>query len=395
MRIIFILNSLYPNGKASSARVREYGKGFVHNGVETLVLMPQPRIPYNDKKINPNSGVDGNGVKFRCMAGNSRRNRFLPIRIILDFWGKLFTLFWLLFNINKEDRVILYEGNSYWFKMVIAICKMRHVCVGMELNELPFGTKTETKETIKNREYMLKNIFHKFDFFLCISQSLYDLAKKHSPKAITIKVPIMSEGDLEGDEFIEKMPPYIFHSGSLYEQKDGICDMLRAFGISSHNSSCKELQYYLTGNLDDSPHRNELKQIIKDYEIEDKVHFLGYLDLPILRKFQKNALMTIINKYDTQQNQYCFSTKLSEYLSFSIPVITTNVGEANYYLQDGVNAYITEPHNPELIAERIIHIMRNPQEAIEIGKEGYKLTQKEFNCIYQTKNIIEQLRIKF
>lgn len=386
------MNNMYPNGKASSARVREYSKGFIKNGVETIVLMPQPRIPYNQKKINPDNGIDSNGVKFRNMSGKSQRSKYLPIRLLLDVYGKTMTLLWLLFNLKKDDCVILYEGSNRWFKKVISVCKIRKVKIGMELNELPFGVTTETKETIKNREYMLKNIFHKFDFFLCISQPLCDLAKAHSPNATVIKVPIISEGDLEGEDFSGEKPQYIFHSGTLYEQKDGVCGMLRAFGIASSNNSCKDIKYFLTGNLKNSPHSNELKQIIKEYNIEDKVHFLGYLDLPTLRKYQKNALMTIINKYNTQQNQYCFSTKLSEYLSFSIPVITTTVGEANFYLKDGVNAYIVEPHKPELIAEKIIHIANNIQEAKEIGKEGYKLTLKEFNCIYQTEKVIRILK---
>lgn len=392
MRIIFILDNIYPNGRASTARVREYGKGFVKNGIETIVLMPLPRILQKAKKINPNKGIDEFGVKFRNMSGNSKRSKYLPIRLFLDAYGEIMTLMWLLFNLKKDDCVILYEGSNSWFKKVISVCKMRKAKIGMELNELPHGTSTETPKTIKKREYMLKNIFHRFDFFLCISQPLCDLAKKHSHNATIIKVPIISEGDLEGDDFSGEKPKYIFHSGTLYEQKDGICGMLRAFGIASSDACCKELQYFLTGNLENSPHTKELEQIIEEYNISDKVHFLGYLDMPTLRKYQKNALMTIINKYDTQQNQYCFSTKLSEYLSFSIPVITTTVGEANFYLKDGVNAYIVEPHKPELIAEKILKIVNNPDDAIKIGKEGYKLTLQEFNCIYQTKNIIEQLR---
>lgn len=216
------------------------------------------------------------------------------------------------------------------------------------------------------------------------------MAKKYSPRAKAIKVPIMSEGDLNGDDFTEEMPPYIFHSGTLYEQKDGICGMLRAFGIACKNNECK-LHYYLTGELKDSPHSKELERIISEYDIKDRVHFLGYIDAVTLRKYQKNATMAIINKYDTQQNRFCFSTKLSEYLSFSTPVITTTVGEANNYLKDGVNAYVVETHKPELIAEKITHIINNPNEAHRIGKEGYKLTQKEFSCLYQTKRIINQL----
>lgn len=102
--------------------------------------------------------------------------------------------------------------------------------------------------------------------------------------------------------------------------------------------------------------------------------------------------MMIYNKYDTQQNRYCFSTKLSEYLSFSRPVITTTIGEANNYLKDGVNAFIVEPHKPELIADKIVYAFSHPEEAEKMGKEGYKLTKKEFNCVYQAKRIIDNLK---
>ena len=71
--------------------------------------------------------------------------------------------------------------------------------------------------------------------------------------------------------------------------------------------------------------------------------------------------MVIYNKYDTQQNSYCFSTKLSEYLSFSRPVITTTIGEANNYFKDGVNAFIVEPHKPELIADKIVYACSHPK----------------------------------
>lgn len=204
----------------------------------------------------------------------------------------------------------------------------------------------------------------------------------------------MVEGQLEGEDFPEQRVPYIFHSGTLYEQKDGICGMLEAFGMA-----CQKLQasieYILTGNLEASPHVEELKVIIKKYGIEDKVKFIGYLDLPTLRKYQKNCFLTIINKYDTQQNRYCFSTKLSEYLSFSRPVITTTVGEANNYLKDGANAFIVEPHKPELLADKIVYAVNHPLETSAIGREGHKLTVKEFDCVYQTKRIVKLLSNRF
>lgn len=392
MRIIFILDNLYPNGRASSARVREYGKGFVANGAETLVWMPAPRQPYTESGVlNPHQrGVDENGVKYEYISGSSKRNKNIFVRQMQDFYGYTFTLFRILTKCHKGDYIVIYEGSTLWHKLCVKVSHLIGAKCGLELNELPYGVSLETEKTKKDRKVMLEKIFPKLDFILAISDSLFQMAEEYAPQAKIIKVPIMVEGQLEGANFPEQTIPYIFHSGSLFEQKDGICGMLEAFGIAC-NKLDTPIEYILTGKLEDSPHAGELKKIIDKYGIVDRVKFIGYLDLPTLRKYQKNCFLTIINKYDTQQNRYCFSTKLSEYLSFSRPVITTTVGEANNYLKDGVNAFIVEPHKPELIAEKIVYAIMHPKETETIGVEGHKLTMREFSCDYQTKRILDNI----
>lgn len=395
MRIIFILDNLYPNGRASASRVREYGKGFILNDAETKVWLPVPRQSYTDKDImNPHAkGIDENGVEYEYISGTSKRNRNVLIRKLQDIYGYSATLLRILLKCRKDDYVILYEGSPIWFKSCLKAVHFVGAKCGVELNELPYGTGKETEKTKAKRKIMLEKIFPKLDFVLAISESLFQMAKKYAPQAKIIKVPIMVEGQLEGAAFSEQKIPYIFHSGSLFEQKDGICGMLEAFGMACQQINTP-IEYILTGDLEQSPHAKVLKQIIKKYGIENKVRFVGYLDLPTLRKYQKNCFLTIINKYDTQQNRYCFSTKLSEYLSFSRPVITTTVGEANNYLKNGVNAFIVEPHKPELIAEKIVYAVNYPKKAEEIGQEGHKLTEKEFDCEYQTKRILQFINAK-
>lgn len=392
MRIIFILDNMYPNGKASTARVREYGKGFVTNGVKVDVWLPIPRQPYQESGlINPKvEGVDEYGVAYKYISGASKRNKNFFIRKVRDLYGYAFTLLRILSKCHKGDYVVVYEGGPLWHDLCIKAAHLVGAKCGIELNELPFGTGKETEKSKKNRKVMLEKIFPKLDFIWAISDALYEMAHKYAFKANIIKVPIMVEGQLVGDDLPEQQVPYIFHSGSLFEQKDGVCGMLEAFGIACQKLQCP-LEYIFTGSLEKSPHVEELKEIIQKYGIGDRVRFLGYLDLPTLRKYQKNCFLTIINKYDTQQNRYCFSTKLSEYLSFSRPVLTTTVGEANNYLKDGVNAFIVSPHKPELIADKIVYAINHPIEAKAIGCEGHKLTEKEFDCVYQTKRIIKAL----
>lgn len=393
-RIIFVLDNLYPNGQASAARVRSYGKGFITNGINVEVLLPVPRQRYSSQYLNPKSkGIDRNGVSFRYMAGTSMRSKNIFIRKLKDFYGYSLTLFYILTHCKKDDYIIIYEGSLVWHKLCVATSHLIGAEVGIELNELPYGTGAETNRTKRKRNIMLTKIFPKLDFIFAISESLKELGEKYAPQAKVIKVPIMTEGNLYSGDIKSPHIPYLFHSGTLHEQKDGICGMLEAFGIACQHIK-QPIEYILTGNIDDSPHAKELKHIIEKYNIKDKVKFVGFLDIKTLRTYQKDCFLTIINKYDTQQNRYCFSTKLSEYLYFSRPVITTTVGEANYYLKDSINAFIVEPHNPQAIANKIIYAFEHPDIATKIGQEAHKLVNKEFNCIYQTKRIIDILKYK-
>ena len=70
------------------------------------------------------------------------------------------------------------------------------------------------------------------------------------------------------------------------------------------------------------------------------------------------------------------------------PVIATKVGEINNWLEDGISGYMVEPHRPELIAEKIIEAVENPERNHKIGLAGQKVALENFN------NIIQGQRLK-
>ena len=120
----------------------------------------------------------------------------------------------------------------------------------------------------------------------------------------------------------------------------------------------KNIKFISTGYLEKSPDKEKIYRIIDKYNLKDSVKFMGYLDNETLRRYQKYCLAVIINKYPTLQNKYCFATKTGEYLAFARPIIITNVGEAMNFLKNDESAYIIEPNDPALIAEKIIHIFK-------------------------------------
>lgn len=258
------------------------------------------------------------------------------------------------------------------------------------MNELPFVFGEQTDATIKKRNIFFKSIFKKFDAHIVISDTLYEISKEHTNAPI-LKVPIIIDPEIANsikDETNPESVPFIFHSGTLTERKDGICGMLEAFGIAKKGMA-KNTMFISTGYLEKSPDKEKIDKIIDKYNLRESVKFMGYLDNETLRRYQKYCSAVIINKYPTLQNKFCFATKTGEFLIFKRPIIMTKVGEAMNFLKDNDNAYIIEPNDPTLIAEKIVHIFNNKAEAERIGSNGYKLAEKEFNFRYQTKQMLD------
>lgn len=389
MKVHFILQNPYPYGAAMTFRAFCYAKGIIKNGVECEIVVPQP-YDYPDKIVN----IENKGIyketSFHYSTTNTVRSRSFIKRRIDDLWGYIKTYIYLLRKTKKQDIVIISRNSHFFTMFLFIICKIRSLHLVKELNEYPYITSREKPEKIlKKQKRFFEKVLPRFDGIMTISDTLMDVVEKYSEKP-KIKVPIIVDKDIP-DAIIDDVPPidskYIFHSGTLYEEKDGICGIIKAFGMAKPHIDT-DTKLIFTGNLDKSPNKKEIEEIISEYHLEDSVIFKGYMPFSKLRQYQKYCTLVIINKYPTKQNKYCFATKTGEYLLFSRPIIMTNVGEAMNYLKDGENAYIVEPHRPEMIAEKIVDIFNNPEKAKEIGNRGHLLTEKEFDNIYQGKRLV-------
>ena len=133
------------------------------------------------------------------------------------------------------------------------------------------------------------------------------------------------------------------------------------------------------------------KKLIEQYHLEDMVKFTGFISEDELKDYLSKSSLVIINKYPTRQNNYCFSTKLGEYLAAAKPVIMTNVGEAMNWLKNGVSAYIIEPYDVDTLSDAIENILTNPEKARGIGLAGRGVCQRSFDYRNWSKPLVDFL----
>lgn len=382
MTVYLITKGHFPNGMASTNRIKCFAKAILSQGLTCRVLVYTRTEVYGKKPKNTiGKGVFEN-IPFQYMGGTPLRGSNPIIRKYHDTTDKIKLLIYLHKHLNKKDIVISFIGrDAKYVNQLIKITHRKGAKFVREICELPYGTGTESNYTIEKRDYVLKNLIPQCDGIISISDALTSLCTPYKSKDCPIiKIPILVDYDhyYMEDRSTETDIPYIFHSGTLYEQKDGILGMLEAFGKATQTLK-KNIHFISTGTPNKSPHHLDIERIIKKYQLEDKVTFTGYLNNEQLKDYLSKASLTIINKYPNQQNTYCFSTKLGEYLAAGKPVIITNVGEAMNWLNDGESAYIIEPNDTDLLARTIINAIENPEKRKTIGSNGQNVCMKSFD----------------
>lgn len=381
MKVYIITKEPFPNGMAATNRIQCYAKAIISQGIECKVLIYTRTEVYGKKPKNIEGHGIIDGIPFQYIGGTSLRDPNILIRQFNDYTDKYKINKFLKTNLQEGDIVFGYNScNAYFLNSIIQTTHKKKSLFVRDLCELPYGTSTETKSTIKKRKFTLNKHIPLCDGIIAISDSLVNLAKQYTSQMRVIKIPIMVDFEQYCIEDKSECiyPPYIFHSGTLYEQKDGVLGMIEAFG-KAINKIDQPIKFILTGNLEASPHSEKIRELITTYHLKDRLIFTGYLSSTELKSYLSQASLVIINKYRTQQNEYCFSTKLSEYLAASKPTIITNVGEAMNWLVDNKNAYIVEPERSDLLAMKIVEAFSDSFKRRNIARNGKELCKTNFD----------------
>jgi len=390
MRLYIITREPFPEGLAATNRIKCYAKAFLSKGVECKVIV------YGRNNFSENILPEGitEGITYEYIGGSVHRMKGGLRANIQSLFLYIKLLVFLCSSLNSGDVVLGYNqmvGQLTW--LLIKVVHSRKAWYISELCELPYGTGSESAMTIMQRNYAYKKLFPQYDGIIAISEALVEEARMHCPTStVILKIPILVDYENYNipDKTLSANYPYIFHAGTLYEQKDGILGMIEAFGIA-HRQTKLPIHFVLTGSLDKSPHEEAIKAIISKYSIGDYVHFLGYISSEELREYLAKASLVIINKYPTQQNKYCFSTKLGEYMAAGKPLIITRVGEAMNWLTDGYDSMMVDPNDVSQLSDTILKAFSDITSLRIIGENAKKSCQCFFDYRNYSASLLEML----
>jgi trehalose synthase len=73
-----------------------------------------------------------------------------------------------------------------------------------------------------------------------------------------------------------------------------------------------------------------------------------------------------------------FCLAVTEALWKGTPVVASNVGGIPTQIEDGKNGYLLDPKDVGGFADRIVHLLKNPEEREALGKQGRATVRKKF-----------------
>lgn len=177
---------------------------------------------------------------------------------------------------------------------------------------------------------------------------------KRATKIITvsdsIKEYLKKYFDTDNIEVVRNIPSYT-HSGDydLFREKYNLSDNVRIClyqGLISKTRGvdlivkaalevCKKNSNIVFFFLGDGPYLDELKKLVIDSKLENKVYILGKIDQSELLKYTKSADIGIHAISNTCLNhEYCLPNKVFEYIHSYVVLVVTNLLELSKFVEE-------------------------------------------------------------
>lgn len=282
-------------------------------------------------------------------------------------------LYWMLFH--PEIKIVHVQGSvgaSFWRKAIfIYIAKFFHKKVVWHMHAGRFAV------FYQQHRYAVRKVVDKSDVIIALSEYWKEYFKNEFP---TKRVEIIK--NVISAPVVHKQQTGYFtllFLGLLGKNK-GIYDLLEC--IWDHKVEFQGiLKLYIGGNGE----IEHVKQLIKEYGIEDIVIFEGWVSGD-----KKIELLNKSDAYILPSYKEGLPISILEAMSYGMPIISTPVGGIPEIVSNGENGYLVEPGNKEDIYKAIISLLNNTDLRNRMGKVSLarvgehlpKYVEKQLETLY-------------
>lgn len=130
---------------------------------------------------------------------------------------------------------------------------------------------------------------------------------------------------------------------------------------------------------------SELKQLVKEFSLDDVVTFCGSMSPEQVRSYMEKAGIYLF----TSDKQEGWGAVLNEAMNSACAVVASHaIGSVPFLLKDGKNGYVYESGNIDSLYTKVKYLLDHPENQQIFGSEAYKTMITEWNAEVATKRFI-------
>ncbi len=132
--------------------------------------------------------------------------------------------------------------------------------------------------------------------------------------------------------------------------------------------------------------RKELKELTEELKIKDSIRFIGLIPSDNVINYLRIADVCV----STSLSDGGIASSTAEAMASGLPVVITDTGENRKWIKDGESGFIIPIKSPKILAQKIIYLLKNKKQRLEMGQEGRKII-KQKNDYYNEMEKMENL----
>jgi glycosyltransferase involved in cell wall biosynthesis len=286
----------------------------------------------------------------------------------------------------ENEKVLIFFGYDYFI-----LNHLNWVCEKFEARLISYTFDTH-KAAIEHRKGLRKfliNVYFQLGIQKLNSIDGIILFNEEAYRELDLRIPyIISKVGINDNEISSKVYRRnenkcfnIVYAGSL-ESYNGVLKMIDAMKLLPSNSVSFDI--YGKGTL--------INDVIRESAKDPRIHYKGLIPRGEVDSIIQNAdLLLNLRNTNHYVNKFAFPSKLIQYLSSGIPVLTTRVIKDPAFNNI---AFVIDHYTPEEISEMIAFIIDNPEEQQKRAALAKNYIRDNFlweNVIKEVNNFLKKI----
>src|SRR3989338_802518 len=334
-----------------------------------------------------------NGKKIQETPGVIRRALLFKSKL---FWPKWLPLLWQIWKIVRQNKIKLIQVGqilpvgtaAYILNKFLKIPYMVY-CHGMDVMTASQSPRKKilARKILKNAEFIAANS----EF---TKEKILEYGVR--PQNVTIVYPcpnmklrrevLPKEIEALRNKYSLLNKKIILTTGRLVERK-GHDVVLGA--LHKLKESVPEAHYVIIG---EGPMEEVVKQMVKTLGLEDSVSLIGKVsDYELAVWYEICDVFVMISRQLKNEDAEGFGIVFFEANMFGKPVVAGKSGGVAEAVLDNETGILVEPTNPNEILSAMEKLLKNPEEARQLGENGRQRVEQNFQWNKQAQPLIEKI----